>query len=124
MSGESVVYDEPADWIVEQAQQRGVILSRRQLADWHRAGLISKPDREFLGRTRRQRVDLSRRHPAPGDRLLDPHEAIWLNRASWLGTVDAGFAVSERHWRDPLREAHQIFQFALHLPLMTRDFRR
>jgi hypothetical protein len=49
MCGESVVYDEPADWIVEQAQQQSVTLSRRKLADWHRAGLIPKPDQEFLG---------------------------------------------------------------------------
>jgi hypothetical protein len=49
MSSESVVYGEPADWIVEQAQQQSVTLSRRKLADWHRAGLIAKPHREFLG---------------------------------------------------------------------------
>src|ERR1700729_2953374 len=49
MSDASAVYDEPADWIVEQAQQQSVTLSRRKLADWHRAGLIAKPDQEFLG---------------------------------------------------------------------------
>ena len=49
MSDASAVYDEPADWIVEQAQQQSVTLSRRKLADWHRAGLIPRPDREFLG---------------------------------------------------------------------------
>ena len=31
-------YDEPADWIIDQARQRGAIFLRRQLADWHRAG--------------------------------------------------------------------------------------
>ena len=89
MGDDSVAYDEPADWIIAQAQQQSVTLSRRKLADWHRAGVIAKPDREFLGGQDGSEFDLSRRHPAPGDRLLDPNEAIWLCRASWMGIVDA-----------------------------------
>lgn len=49
MRDDLAAYDEPADWIIAQAQQQSVTFSRRKLADWHRAGLIPKPDREFLG---------------------------------------------------------------------------
>jgi hypothetical protein len=110
MLGNSVAYDEPADWIVEQAQQQGVTLSRRKLADWHRAGLIPKPDREFLG-------------GPDGSESIYPRGT--LNQAiacSFLmkrfGSVERvgwelwmrGFLVAERHWRDPLRQAHEMFQ--------------
>ena len=110
MSDASAVYDEPADWIVEQAQQQSVTLSRRKLAEWHRAGLIPKPDREFLG--------------GP-----DGSESIYpcgtLNQAiacsllmKRFGSVERvgwelwmrGFLVTQPHWRDPLREAHEAFQ--------------
>ena len=45
-----VVFDEPADRIVEIAREKGLTLSRRQLAEWHRHGLIPKPRQLRLGR--------------------------------------------------------------------------
>jgi hypothetical protein len=110
MSGESVVYDEPADWIVEQARNQGVSLSRRQLADWHRAGLIEEPDREFLGGsdgsesiypagTLRQAIACSI--------LMKRFRSV--ERVGWELWM-RGFAVSESYWRNPLGEAHEAFR--------------
>jgi len=110
MSGGSVTYDEQADWIVEQARQQGVNLSRRKLADWHRAGLIPKPDREFLGGpdgsesiyprgTLRQVIACSILMKQFGSIERVGWE-LWMRR----------FPVAEQHWRGPLREAHSMFQ--------------
>jgi hypothetical protein len=113
MSGESVVYDEPADWIVEQAQQQSVTLSRRKLADWHRAGLIEKPDQEFLG-------------GPEGSESIYPRGTLpqviacsilmkkfgSVERVGWELWM-RGFPVTEKQWREPLREAHEIFRLFL-----------
>jgi len=110
MFEDSVGYDEPADWIVEQARQQGAILSRRQVADWHRAGLIAEPKREFYG-------------GAEGSRITYPHGTLRqaiacsilmkhfgsVERVGWELWV-RGFPVAERHWREPLREAHEMFR--------------
>ena len=76
MPEESDVYCEPADWIVEEASCKGATLSRRQLADWHRADLIPKPDRNFLGGRDGTEFDLSLWHSPPGDRVRNTHETI------------------------------------------------
>jgi hypothetical protein len=110
MSGESVVYDEPADWIVEQASHQGATLSRRQLADWHRAGLIAEPYREFLG-------------GSDGSESIYPHGTLRqaiacsilmkqfgsIERVGWELWMRR-FSVAEQYWRGPLREAHRMFQ--------------
>jgi hypothetical protein len=110
MSGVSVIYDEPADWIVEQAQQQGVTLSRRKLADWHRVGLIPKPDREFLGGPDGSESTY------PGGTLRQV--IACSNSMKQFGSVERvgwelwmrGFPVAERLWRDPLRQAHEMFR--------------
>ena len=110
MSDDSAVYDEPADWIIDQASQRGAILSRRQLADWHRAGLIAKPHREFFGGpdgsesiypggTLRQAIACSV--------LMKQFGSI--ERVGWELWM-RGFTVAEHYWRGPLREAHEVFR--------------
>jgi hypothetical protein len=110
MLGDTIVYEESADWIVEQARQQGATLSRRKLADWHRAGLIPKPDREFLG-------------GSDGTESIYPRGT--LNQAiacsilmKQFGSVERvgwelwmrGFLVTQPYWRDPLRGAHEAFQ--------------
>src|ERR1700685_3963705 len=110
MAAESVAYDESADWIVQQARQKGVTISRRQLADWHRAGLISKPKQERLGQGK-------------GSRSVYPrgtlHQSIMCSqlmaRVGRTGGVGwelwmRGFPVLESYWRDPLREAHNAIR--------------
>ena len=123
MLEESVAYEEPADWIVEQAQQQGVTLSRRKLADWHRAGLIEKPDREFHGGpdgsesiyphgTLRQAIACSI--------LMKQFDSIKrVGWELWMG----GFPVAEHHWREPLREAHEMFRmfFSIAVDLENED---
>lgn len=109
LSGQSAVYDEPADWIVGQARQVGVSISRGQLADWHRAGLIAKPNREFPG-------------GRDGSELIYPHGtldqaiacAILMKR---FGSVERvgwelwmrGRKVAECYWRTALIGAHEDF---------------
>ena len=110
MSGESVAYDEPADWIVEEARRKGVTLSRRKLADWHRAGLIPKPDREFLGGLDGSESIYPRgtlRQAIACSSLMKQFGSI--ERVGWELWM-RGFPVAEQHWRDPLREAHSMFQ--------------
>jgi hypothetical protein len=112
MSGESVVYDEPAGWIVEQARHQGVTLSRRQLADWHRAGLIPEPDRNYLG----GRDGTESIYPSGGLRQAIACSTLMkqfgsVERVGWELWVRA-FPVAERFWREPLSEAHQMFRLA------------
>ena len=110
MSGESVVYDEPANWIVEQARRQGTRVSRRQLADWHRAGLIARPDREYLGGPDGSESIYPRgtlRQAIACSMLMEEFGSV--ERVGWeLWT--RGFPVTEQQWREPLREAHQMFQ--------------
>jgi hypothetical protein len=110
MSDDSAVYDEPAGWIIEQASERGAILSRRQLADWHRAGLIAKPDREFFGGPDGSESIYPRgtlRQAVACSMLMKEFGSI--ERVGWeLWMRD--FSVAEHHWRGPLREAHEVFQ--------------
>jgi hypothetical protein len=121
MSGDSGVYDEPADWIVEQTQQQSVTLSRRKLADWHRAGLIPKPDREFLGG-----ADGSE-STYPGGTLRQVIACSIMMRQ--FGSVERvgwelwmrGFPVEERLWRDPLRQAHEMFRLFLSVAADSDD---
>jgi hypothetical protein len=121
MSGESVVYDEPADWIVEQAQQQSVTLSRRKLADWHRADLIAKPDQGFLG-------------GPDGSESIYPRGTLTQVIACSIlmkkfGSVERvgwelwmrGFPVTEKHWREPLRQAHGMFQLFLSVAASSYD---
>jgi hypothetical protein len=110
MSGESVVYDEPADWIVEQARHQGATLSRRQLADWHRAELIPRPDRQFLGgpegtKTMYPRGTL-RQAIVCSALMVDFGNKDSVGWELWV----RGYPVGERHWRGPLREAHEMFR--------------
>ena len=113
MCGESVVYDEPADWIVEQASHQGATLSRRQLADWHRAGLIAEPRRKFYGGSKGSMTIY------PSGTLRQAIEGSVLMEC--FGSVDhvgwelwmRGFRVAERLWREPLREAHEMFRLFL-----------
>jgi hypothetical protein len=121
MSDASAVYDEPADWIVDQAQQQSVKLSRRKLADWHRAGLIPKPDREFLGGP-----DGSE-SAYPGGTLRQVIACSILMKQ--FGSVERvgwelwmrGFPVAEQYWRDPLRQAHEMFQLFLSVAASADD---
>ena len=121
MSDDSVVYSEPADWIIAQAQQQSVTLSRRKLADWHRAGLIAKPDREFLG------GQDGSQSTYPGGTLRQVVACSILMKQ--FGSVERvgwelwmrGFPVAERHWRDPLRQAHEMFQLFLSVVASSDD---
>ena len=71
-----VVFDEPADRIIEIAREKGLTLSRRQLAEWHRHGLIpnvrhNRSHSRSLARFREDR--LPARRLAVGDLpRLDP----------------------------------------------------
>ena len=112
MSGESVVYDEPADWIVEQARHQGVTFSRRQLADWHRAGLIPDPDRNYLG----GRDGTESIYPSGALRQAIACAILMkqfgsIERVGWELWM-RGFSVPDQLWREPLREAHGMFQLA------------
>jgi hypothetical protein len=110
MGSESTIYDEPADAIVEMASKEGVTISRRQLAEWHRAGLIPTPKQPRLGRgkgslsiyphgTLRQAIACS---------ALMAHfgEKDWVGWELWVRR----YPVTERHWREPLSEAHAMFR--------------
>ena len=112
MSGESAVYDQPADWIVKQASRQGATLSRRQLADWHRAGLIAKPDRQFLGGsdgTESIYPSGTVRQAIACAMLMKQFGSI--ERVGWELWI-RGFSVPDQLWREPLREAHGMFQLA------------
>ena len=109
----SVAYEEEADWIVEEVRRQGVTLSRRKLADWHRAGLIPKPQRDFLGGP-----DGSESVYPRGTMRQAIECAVLMKR---LGSVEhvgwelwmRGSDVAEHHWRKPLREAHEMFRLFL-----------
>ncbi len=110
MPDESVDYAEEADWIVERARQQDVTFSRRQLADWHRAGLIPKPDREFLGGPEGTKSMYPRgtlRQAIACAALMDHFGET--DRVGWELWM-RGFKVAERYWRAPLREAHEMFR--------------
>jgi hypothetical protein len=111
MPGESAIYDEAADWIVEETCRKGVNLSRRQLADWHRMGLIAKPDREFLGGPDGSESIYPRgtlRQAVACSILMKQFGSI--ERVGWELWM-RGFSVPELHWREPLRQAHEMFKF-------------
>ncbi len=110
MSGESVAYEEQAEWIVEEARRQGVNLSRRKLADWHRAGLIPEPDRAFLGGPDGSESIYPRgtlRQVIACSILMKQFSSI--ERVGWELWMRR-FPVAEQHWREPLREAHSMFQ--------------
>jgi hypothetical protein len=121
MSGPSAIYDEPADWIVEQARGHGVSLSRRKLADWHRAGLVREPDRQFLGGPDGSQ-SIYPRGTLPQAiacaRLMKQFGS--LKRVGWE-LWRRGFPVAERHWRDPLRKAHKLSQLFFSMAIDRED---
>jgi len=112
-SDEAMVYDEPGDWIVEQASQQGATISRRQLADWHRAGLIGKPDREFLGVTDGSEsiYPHGTLHQAVACPILLKHFGS-VERVGWELWMQ-GFKVAEHQWREPLRQAYEMLRLFL-----------
>jgi hypothetical protein len=121
MLGPSAIYDEPADWIVQQARGRGVPLSRRKLADWHRAGLVRKPDREFLGGSHGSQSIYPRATLVQAiacARLMKQFGS--LERVGWELWM-RGFPVAERHWRDPLHKAHKLFQLFFSIAVDRED---
>jgi hypothetical protein len=121
MPDASAVYDEPATWIVERARGHGTVLARRKLADWHRAGLIAKPDRNFLGGPEGSESIYPRgtlRQAIACSILMKQFASVErVGWELWMG----GFPVAEHHWREPLREAHEMFQLFLSVAASSDD---
>jgi hypothetical protein len=121
MPDASAVYDEPATWIVEQARGHGTAVSRRKLADWHRAGLIAKPRRDFLGGPEGSEPIYPRgtlRQAIACSILMKQFGS--LERVGWELWM-GGFPVAEHHWREPLREAHEMFQLFFSIATDAED---
>src|SRR5208282_3006868 len=104
--------DEPADRIIELASKEGVTLSRRQLAEWHRYGLIRKPKQSRLGRGKGSESIYPR-----GTARQAMACAVLMarftskRRVGWELWV-LGYPVAERFWRAPLKRAHKTFRLA------------
>jgi hypothetical protein len=106
-----VVFDEPADRIIEAALNAGFPLSRRQLAEWHRHGLIPKPKQLPLGRGKGSASIY--RHGTTRQAITCAILMIRfgsLRRVGWELWV-LGYPVAERLWRPPLKRAHKAFRF-------------
>lgn len=117
-----MTFDEPADRIIEVAGQEGIVLSRRQLAEWHRSGLIPKPKQPRLGR-------------AKGSESIYPTGAtqqamacaVLMDRFGSKRRVGwelwaLGFPVAKQHWRAPFKRARRNFRkLSLHATDATAD---
>ena len=109
---------------VEEARRQGVNLSRRKLADWHRAGLIPEPDRAFLGGPDGSESIYPRgtlRQVIACSILMKQFSSI--ERVGWELWMRR-FPVAEQHWREPLREAHSMFQLTPSLAADDPDLGR
>lgn len=102
--------EESAEWILEQAPMRGAKFSRRQLAEWHRSGLLPTPRQTGLGRGKGSRAV----YPA---RTLDQAVACCrlmqkMSRIEDVGWTlwTLGYPVAERFWRWPFEHAHRSFR--------------
>jgi hypothetical protein len=110
MGAESIVYDEPADTIIDLAAKEGITLSDRQLAEWHRAGLIPKPKQQRLGRGKGSRSvypNGTLRQAIACSTLM--HQFVskdWVGWELWV----RGYPVREEHWRNPVGMAHKTFE--------------
>ena len=105
-----VVFDEPADKIIEIARDEGIVISRRELSEWHRCGLIRKPRQLHLGQgkgsgtiyprgTARQAITCA---------VLMAHLRS-KRKVGWELWV-RGYPVAERYWRAPFKRALKAFR--------------
>jgi hypothetical protein len=105
-----MVCDEETQWILEQAAFRGFKISRRQLSEWHRRGLVPRPRQVGLGR----RKGSHSLYPAGtlNQVLACAHLMLQMSRTEDVGWAlwVLGYIVDEQYWRKPLSEAHQRFQ--------------
>jgi hypothetical protein len=106
-----VVFDEPADKIIEIARDEGIVISRRELSEWHRCRLIRKPRQLHLGQgkgsgtiyprgTARQAITCA---------VLMAHLRS-KRKVGWELWV-RGYPVAERYWRAPFKRALKAFRF-------------
>lgn len=97
-------YGESNDWIVEKCAEIGLRISARQLAEWHRKGLIPEPERVFSGGGGSDSI-------YPAGTLK---QVFWCNQlmhtirkteeVGW-GLWYLGFDVDERFWKDPIERS-------------------
>jgi hypothetical protein len=100
-------YCEPPAEILATVRARGFSLKERQLADWHRNGLLPQPKKVGLGRGRgtvtcyprgatRQAYDLLRLRKEYGRRNF--------GMIGWMLSM-RGYDVDPRYWKDPVTDA-------------------
>jgi hypothetical protein len=109
METKSVCYDESADAIIDGAGAVGVDISKGQLSDWHRAGLIPEPQIEYPG--------------GGGSRSIYPQGTLQQaiacaqlmkrrrsnDQVGWTLWLN-GFEVHEDLWSKQFIEAHRFLQ--------------
>lgn len=91
--------------IIERAQALGYKISKKQLADWHRAELLPQPARQFPGRG-----SVSYYPVAAADLAIEIAELSKHGRSlDWYGWKlwTFGFDVPDRYWRAALQQAFE-----------------
>jgi hypothetical protein len=108
-----MISEESADWILERASLQGVKFSRRQLAEWHRSGLLPTPRKPGLGRGKGSRAVYPAGTLAQAVaccRLMEKMTRI--DDVGWtLWTL--GYLVAERFWRGPFEQTHRSLRDVL-----------
>lgn len=107
MNDNSVRYSESADAIIAQAKVRGLTLTRRSLAEWHRAGLLPRPKKQGLGQGKGSAslypIRTAEQAIACQIELTQIRNFEVAGWQLWL----RGFCVADEYWQKPIEQARR-----------------
>jgi hypothetical protein len=105
------IFDEPTDKIIEIARNEGITISRRELSEWHRHGLIPKPRQLRLGQAKERGSvyphGTARQAITCAVLMAALHSRRKVGWELWV----RGYKVAGRYWRAPFKRALKAFRF-------------
>lgn len=105
MDDNSVCYSERSEALIDEAKAHGLQLSRRQLAEWHRAGLLPRPKKQGLGQGQGSAslypAGTAKQALACIEEFKRDRNAEIVGWRLWLRR----FAVADEYWQRPIERA-------------------